>query len=336
MIGALCCCNKLFYGELGPAYLRPVGSDTAKYFADSGQALTDAGLVLGNNACLDFINNQYYTIRNDGHAILRADKLLGNVETVFTDNTIFMARALAVQPRSGLIFFGGRPTDVSDWHIFSVNFDGTGLADIVNLPAGYNFGNTACLVASQDNHLFYSILKTGFGQEMRRCDLDGFGESTLFTDNTFPASPIGNMRLISIDNHNQLLYFSNFTQIRSLPFAGGAPTLILDWDLNSPPLPSHVIAEGGSRYTIYTSGYSHLLDRLFFNLETANTGDPAIELNGLGLWSMKSDGSDVKPEIVFPKIVDSVTTLAAPAALGLARYIIGGGFETLGTGTDAH
>jgi hypothetical protein len=325
------CCHELFYEDNDPGYFRRHGDNRASFFSTSYLNITAAGGTFTDNACIDFVHNRYYAIRSDRRAILRASKVLDNVTAIFSDSAKSMEPALAVQPRSNYVFFAAIPSGDSLSHIYRIALDGSGLTDLLTMASGWNFGNGACLVASA-GRLFYSLSNPP-QQQMWTCDFDGNGNTLLFADANATGSGLGNMRSISIDNNHRLLYFTNFTQIRSMPFSGGSTTVLLNWD--TAPLPGHLEAGlPGNRYILRTSNYSHLDNRLYFNL---NGGQAPHAPDQLGLWSCRYDGSDIQPEVVFPNLKsDSPSDPQGMESLGKGRWIIGDGFERTGNSTRAH
>jgi hypothetical protein len=204
---------------------------------------------------------------------------------------------LAAHPENSHVYYPGLANGTSTPSLLRrVDYNGANDQTIVSFtsPAGGLTSLELIIVSKAEEYVFYSRRDADGGTinvEFHRCNADGSGDITLFRDTSAPGTP----RSIAIDNVNKVVFWSDSASggrgsVYRFDFAGNNRSTILDASTLTHP-------SSTASYQFRLAGYSHANQRLYI-FAGSNTG----VLADMGMWSLKADGSDFKPEWVWPNI----------------------------------
>lgn len=173
------------------------------------EVLLSGGTVWGNPTyiSLDLVNSHVYGICNQfaapGRRISRVDLDGGNDATVASENAADQSSIVAV-PSTSKLYYGKRSSP--NQGIWRIDYNGSNRTKILALGGTPLEGVTSLAIDVPNSHIYFTVVVSGATvEDVRRCDIDGSNEITLYTlDNG--TSPQG----IDIDPDTGKLYVASF------------------------------------------------------------------------------------------------------------------------------
>lgn len=329
-MGPDCCCGCMdFYLAQTPNYYHGHG-DLAHVSFYAG------GINTQNRFYFDYANKHLYT-QNHGNPgggtpsrILRMPQDVSSTTTVLSvDPTYTIGETIGVNHQAEYIYYGTRqtasPTDTGA--IRRCNYDGTG----DTLLLAHTFGAIGIVsyrsfrISLEEEYVFYTVgYSDGSSRSrLRRCNKDGTGDIEIYN-----GDAVGLVLYQTVDNVNKRIFWSAANRfIYRSDFDGVGATQIFDGNdaSHKPPFPAT------GTYTTLLGTWSHRHERLYFFIGSG------VARNGLGMYSIQYDGSDLREEMTYENMRNSTGGLPVSdtAVSSGSQMAISCGYETTGSGTMA-
>lgn len=322
-MGPECCCGGCMniYTNSGPGIIKGQ-ADGSGWYTDSAALFGSRTFAQGY---FDFVNQNYYThsaIATVERKLWRVDSEMASADNFYTAPADRVVGAVAVDPQREYVYYAARNTpDTQDVYIYRLDYDGSGEVELYTYNVGVSGIVTHWITPTRDGqYLFYTRSYTG-ARKVFRLNADGTGDTEIFD-----GTATGLITTLCVDNDNEYLFWSNVSYIYRSAWDGSGATIIYDGATSPGPKPSHV------SFRPRLGNWSHKNNRLYFYCGSS----AAPTATGLGLYSMLSDGTDLRAEIVRPDFYDSVGGTPVDTRVTEEQSIqIGCGYETTGSGTMA-
>ena len=317
-----CCCGGIVLAT-GTQRLITVdlGGNTARYDTNSGASIDTLG-TLNGNGYFDWKNENFYSVLNGATPyIVRISSDLAVADQIFLTSTTGGRQVLhlAVNPLLEYIYYSETRAGASD--LRRVNYDGSNDTLLVNYQST---STTPHMRVSK----FEGYVFIGDQLGIKRCDSDGTNLTTIYTSGG-PA-----VRGICVDNENKYLFWNEVsgttTTIKRAAFDGSGVASLITSIAGVPPL----VASFSGNTPLEVMGWSHKDQLLYLVLWTGSSLSPDSEYAGLGFYSCRSDGTDLKEVAIDPNILNDPAGTQHHSFEDF-RYVMGTGFDDVGATTKA-
>jgi hypothetical protein len=273
-----------------------------------------------------FVHGQKSNAEGNGFALRSYAEDLSDIQVLLTDTGVSAENSNGVWPfpETEQLFYGRGPAATGATTTASlrrINYDGTNDTELVPFTESGNnrtVVQTPCIprtgefVFYQTSPLYIPGAGSDKFDEIRRCALDGTGDTAIFTcaNRRAPLPAAGQINSVRVDNDHEKVMF---TEIDS--GAGEAYLKRMDFDGGNVETYVTISPFAGIRDCPF---WSHKKQRVYFY---RNSGTVGLR----GWWSCEYDGSD---------LVQEITDAAWDAAIGDSAGTIGPGcgFEVTGAG----
>lgn len=335
-----CCCNDIYAGRATFFELSRINGDDAK-LAKSHTAPSTSQIGLFD---VDYVNSRIYIQSTSTNTIesIKAKDLTDRQVLVTHTSDISIIRGVCVHPWNSHVFYGANDRDspFKERYIRRIDLDGTNDQTIVTHSPAVTTGATVegMDVSKEDEFVFYQLAwvyaTTGNAPEVRRCNADGTGDTSLWTV-ADPSTDGFATPSLCVDNTNERIYW--VASSTAIATTGRYKLWRCDFD-GSNPTEIYVAAQrvdSHSLSNIRLIGWSHETERVYFYLYSSDGFTSTFTANDdSGVYSCDADGGDVQPVAINEHWSDGSTTNGEPRS-DMVFWKLGCGFEKFGASAKA-